>query len=209
MKKNKNPLSIKIIYWLTNIIYWLIIVVGGGVLVFNVLVYTSFFGNDLQLHAHLPVKANVLEEGTLRLNSTTHKIALVNASSQVHLINTPISVARKYGTVLLIAFMFLFYLFFTFRKFIVNVHKDIIFEDVNVDLLRHLAYGLLAFWFFAILYSRLAYAYIKNAIDFQHVEITEEYRNFAGLLMLALFVWVLSHIFQRGVKLQEDKDLTV
>lgn len=209
MKKNKNPLSIKLIYWVTNIIYGLIIVIGGGVLVFNVLVYTSFFGDNLQLHVQFPVKINVLEEGSLQINNTLIKVEMVEATSKIHFKNTPLFVARLYGSAMLMAFLFLLFLFHTFRKFIKNVYNGHIFEYDNVELLRYLAYGLLAFWLFAIIYSRLAYGYLGGRLRFEHVEVLEDYRNFAGLLLLALFTWVLSHIFNRGVTLREDQELTV
>lgn len=207
--KNKIPLSIRVIYWITNFIFGLIILVGAGVFLFNILIYTPFFGDSLQLHAQLPVKVNILGTGTLTKGNSTHKVELVEATSKIHFINTPSFIARKYGSVMLIAVLFFFYLFFTFRKFIVNVYRDKIFEYSNVELLRNIAYGLFAFWLFAIIYSRVAYAYIKSSLVFQQVEILEEYRNFAGILLMALFMWVLSHIFMRGVKLKEEQELTI
>lgn len=209
MEKHKNPLSIKVIYWVTNIIFGLIILLGGGVLIFNIMVYTSFFGDSLQLHAQFPVLINVLEEGSLVINNTEVKVEMVEATSKIHFKNTPLFIARRFGTVMLIATLFIFYLFFVFRKIIVNVYRNHIFEYDNVELLRYLAYGLLAFWLFAIIYSRLAYAYLGRSLQFEHIEVVEDYKNFAGLLLLALFMWVLSHIFKQGVALQEEKDLTV
>jgi len=209
MKNFKTPLSIKIIYWLTNIIFGLIILVGMGVITFNVLLYTSFFGDDLQLHVQLPVKVNILEKGNLYLNQTNIKVELVEATSKIHFFNTPLFIARKFGSALLMAFGFIFYLFFMFRKFILNVKRNKVFESLNIELLRNIAYGLLALWIFSIIYSRLVYQYIASSLEFQHVEILQDYPNFAGLLMLALFIWVLSHVFITGVKLQADQDLTV
>lgn len=207
--KKKKPLSIRTIYWITQIIFWMIAVIGAATVVFNVLVYTPFFGDDLQLHAQLPVKVNFLEKGILSKGNCEHQVELVESTGKIHFINTPMFIARPYGTVMLIAILFIFYLFFTFRKFIINVYKDKIFEYSNVELLRQLAYGLLAFWIFAIIYSRLAYRFIKHRLEFQQIEIMEDYRNFAGILLLALFTWVLSHIFSRGVKLKEEQELTI
>ena len=209
MKQSKTPLSINIIYWLTNLVFGLIILIGLAVLVFNVLVYTHFFGDDLQLHVQLPVKVNFLEKGTLYLNNTCVKVELVEASSKIHFFNTPLFIARKFGTAFLMAFGFIFYLFFTFWKFIGNVKKNRIFESSNIELLRNIAYGLFAFWGFCIVYSRVVYHFIASSLTIPNVEVLEDYRNFAGILMLALFTWVLSHIFLVGVKMKEEQDLTV
>lgn len=182
---------------------------GGAALIFNIFLYTSFFGDDLQLHVQFPVKVNILEQGSLVINKTTVAVELVEATSKIHFINTPLFIARKFGTAMLIAFLFLFYLFFNFRKFIVNVRNSRIFDYSNVEVLRNIAYGLLGFWFMSIIYGRLVYAYIGTHMNFQHVEVVEDYQNFAGILMAALFTYVLSHIFKRGVELQDEHDLTV
>lgn len=209
MKNIKTPRSIKILYWLTNFVYGLILLVGLGVIAFNILVYTSFFGDNLQMHMQFPVKVNFLEKGDLYLNNTNIKVEFVEATSQIHIINTPLFIARKYGSAMLIAFLFLGYIFYLFQKFMKNVKNNIIFESDNIMLLRNIAYGLLGLWLYAIIYSRAAYGYIANSIDFEHVEILEDYRKFPGLLLLALFIWVISHVFLVGVKLKEEQDLTI
>lgn len=56
---------------------------------------------------------------------------------------------------------------------------------------------------------RIKYQTIAKHIEFKYVEIVEDFPNFAGLLMAALFIWVLSHIFMTGVKLQDEQNLTV
>lgn len=207
--KKKNPLSIRLIYWITQIIFGLVILVSAAVLVFNVLLYFPFFGEGLQIHANMPVEVNILETGYLEYKNQIHKAELVNATSQIHLINTPAPIARLLGTAMLIAFLISFYIFFTFRKFIVNVYKEIIFDEANVYHLRNIAYGLLGLWIYALIYSRWFYGYIVSNLSFEQVEISDEYRKFAGILMLALFTWVLSHIFSRGVKLKEEQELTI
>lgn len=207
--KKKNPLSIRLIYWITQIIFGLVILVSAAVLVINVLLYFPFFGEGLQIHANMPVEVNILETGYLEYKNQIHKAELVNATSQIHLINTPAPIARLLGTAMLIAFLISFYIFFTFRKFIVNVYKEIIFDEANVYHLRNIAYGLLGLWIYALIYSRWFYGYIVSNLSFEQVEISDEYRKFAGILMLALFTWVLSHIFSRGVKLKEEQELTI
>ena len=69
-KKKKSPLSIRIIYWLTTIVFGLFIALSIAVIVFNVLLYTDFFGNNLQLHTRMPVEASFMEIGNLNLNNT-------------------------------------------------------------------------------------------------------------------------------------------
>lgn len=209
MKKTKSPLSIRVIYWIANIILGLLFLVGLAVVAFNVLLFTSFFGDDLQLHVQLPIKVNFLEQGDLFIRNTAIKVELVNATSQIHFFNTPLFIARIFGSAMLIAYGFITYLVFTFRQFVTNVKNNKLFESSNIELLRNIAYGLLIFWIFSIVYSRFVYHYIAKSMVFQQVEVTGDYSNFPGLLLLALFMWVLSHIFLVGVRLREEHDLTI
>ncbi|MEA3443187.1 MAG: DUF2975 domain-containing protein, partial [Bacteroidota bacterium] len=95
------------------------------------------------------------------------------------------------------------------RKFITNVKHNKIFEIANIRLLQNLAYAIFALWIFTIIYMRIMFYSIASNVEFEHIEILEEFPNFAGIPMLALFIWVLSHVFITGVKLQEEQNLTV
>ena len=46
-------------------------------------------------------------------------------------------------------------------------------------------------------------------IKIEGVQITHQVDQHAGVLLVALFIWVLAHIFMTGLKLQEEKDLTI
>ena len=209
MKTSKTPLSIKVIYWITQIIFGLLLIVGGGVIVFNIMLFTDFFGNDLQLHVQFPVKVNILEEGNLFLSGQNIKIELVEGITKIHFFNTPMFLARWFGSAMLIAMGIIIYLIFTFRKFIINVKQHTIFVIDNIQYLKNIAYGLFTLWLFAIVYMRIIYSVIGSRVEFNYVEIIQDYPKFSGLLLLSLFIWVLSHIFMTGLRLQEEKDLTV
>ena len=209
MSIQKTPLSITIIYWMTNIIFGLIALVGLAVIVFNILLYTDFFGNDLQLHTRLPVKMNILETGNLYLFNQNIQVELVDATSQIHFFNTPLFIARWFGTAMLMVGAIFFYLMFTFRKFIANVKAFRIFDIQNIQLLKNIAYALLLLWIFSIIYMRIMASIIVRNLEFKHVEFIEDYPNFGGLLLLSLFIWVLSHVLITGARLKEEQDLTI
>lgn len=209
MRTSKTPLSIKIIYWLTQIIFGLFLLVSAAIVIFNIMLFTDFFGNDLQLHTRFPVKVNILEVGNLYLNNTNIKVELVEGVTQIHFFNTPMILARWTGTALLMVTLVALYAIFSFRKFIVNVKNQLIFLEENIQHLKNIAYAILILWIFTIIYMRIMYQSIAKHVEFEHVEILNDFPNFAGLLMAALFIWVLSHIFMTGVKLQDEQNLTV
>ncbi len=209
MKNQKNHLSINIIYWSTQIIFWVVALLSLLFVVFNVLLHTNFFGNDLQLHINFPTKINVLETGFLYLNNTNIKIEFVEASSKIHFFNTPLFLAQYIGVAMLAVIGVAFYMTYVFRKFVTNVRLKKIFEITNIRLLQNLAYAIFSFWIFALIYARILYYYLSANLEMENVTISDDFPNYAGFPLLALFIWVLSHIFIHGVKLQEDKDLTI
>lgn len=209
MENRKTPLSFNIIYWLMNIITGLFVVVMLAVIAANILLYTDFFGNDLQLHVQLPGQVNFLETGILPMAGNDIKVELVEATARIHFFNTPVFIARKFGLVLLAVMIIGLIILWTFRQFVANVRKGDIFSIDNIYRLQRISYALVAFWFLMIIYPRISYYFISARLQFENVEILSEFDNYPGILLAALFIWVLSHIFIRGVKLQEEQDLTV
>lgn len=209
MKIIKPPLSLSIIYWFTNIVFGLLLIVTIAAIIFNVLLHTEFFGNDMQLHTSFPAKIDILEKGVLYLNDREIEVEFVEATTRIHFLNTPDFITKKVGIALLIILSFILYLTWEFRKFVVNVKHGSVFTLNNILSLKKIAYGLVAMWLFTVVYMRLAYYYLANNITFEQVVITDDIPNFAGFLMLALFVWVLAHIFMTGLKMKKEQDLTI
>ena len=209
MKIINPPFSISIIYWFTQVIFFLLISVGVGALLFNILLYTDYFGDDMQLHTYLPAKVDFLEKGDLFLNGQHVSVELVEASTRIHFFNTPDFITKRIGVVLLVVVGMIIYLVFEFRKFISHVKKGIIFSQNNIFSLKKIAYGLVALWLFSNVYFRIANYYIAANLNFKQVRITNEIPYYTGILFLALFIWVLAHIFITGLKIKEEQDLTV
>lgn len=209
METKKAPLSIRVIYWFTNIALGILSIVFLASLVFNVLLYTNFFGDNMQLHTQLPVKVNFLETGNLHLNNQNIKVELVEATTKIHYFNTPSFITKKAGAAIIIVLLFTGFLFWTFRLFIKNVKEGNVFNIRNISLLKRIAYGLVGFWLFTAIYMQLAYHYIAKNLAFENIHITNEIPDYSSMLMFALFIWVLAHIFSTGLKLQQEKDLTI
>lgn len=209
METKRAPLSIRIIYWFSSIVFGLLALVLLVAMVFNILLYTDFFGNDMQLHTNLPVKVDFLEIGNLHLNNQDIKVELVEATTRIHFFNTPAFITRKVGLAILFVVLMAGYLTWTFRRFIKNVKNGETFNIKNIALLKSLSYGLIGFWLFTVIYMRIVYYYIAKRLEFENLLITDDIPNYSGILFIALFIWVLAHIFITGLKLQQEKDLTI
>lgn len=209
MEKYKAPLSFKVIHILTEIIFWLFSFATLAVLVFAILVYAGVFREGMQLHVNLPVAFNTEEVGYIVNNDIPTKVQLVEAYGKVHFIDTPINIARLYMLPMLIVGSLMFAMMVIFRKFIRNVRKGIIFEIKNIKLLRILAIGLLTFWTLWRTYDWLTGMILEKRLNFSTISISTATQGHNVLLISSLVLWVLSHIFIQGMKLQEESSLTI
>ena len=208
MVKLKVALSIRIIYWLTIIFQYLLGLIIVGSIAFNVLIFMDK-ANDLQLHTQFPVKVDFMEVGNLNIDNKDVKIQLVEATSKIHFIDTPKVIANKVAFSMLLVSLAFFYLLRIFKKFITNVKDGLTFNIENIQVLKKLAYGLVVFWLFTVIYMNIFYYYIGTRVEFQNIRISSDTDNYPSILIVALMIWVLAHIFIKGLELQEEKDLTI
>jgi len=209
METRKNSLSIRIIYWLTQISFWLFVAVFIGAFAFNIALQLELLGDKMQIHAGLMSEVKYTEKGSLYLFGQNQEVEFVEGTGKVHFINTNVVIAKWIGGLMLGIVSIFLYIFLMFKRFIGNVYRGDIFERFNIQMLQKMAYGLAGLWFFMIIYSRLFYYVVAKHIEFEHLEITGEMESYSYVLFIALFLWVLSHIFMTGVKLKDEQNLTV
>lgn len=209
MNKFKAPLSIKVIYILNEIVFWLFSLICVLALVFVILVSFGVFKEGMQLHVNLPVAFNTEEIGFLMVNNTPTNVQLVEAYGSIHLIDTPLYLSRAFMLPILIVLGTMFFLIYTFRRFIRNVRKGIIFEINNIKLLRILSLGMLGFWIFWKSYDWFVGFWMEKRLHFGTIDISNDTQGHVVLLISSLGLWVLSHIFISGMKLNEENSLTI
>lgn len=205
----KTPLSIRIIYILTSIVYYLTIIASSFGFIFAIGLLFGFWGDNLQLHTQMPFEANIVETGTAMYWGHEIQIELVEASGKFHFIDTPQIVAQTNAISMFIIFPLMFFIVFLFHRFIRNVSEGKIFDARNFYLLRKLSYILAGMWFFTVLYFQLLQRVVFREVKFDNIEFSTSGGWYSGLILAALFTWVLSHIFLKGLELQEENELTI
>ena len=207
--KKRKPLSIRIIYWFTQVVFWLFMLVLVLAIGLNVAFLTEMLGDNMQLHTVLPVEVSYTEKGSLDVFGQPQEVEFVEAIGKIHFINTNPDLAKWFGAAMLIIVIIGLYILVMFRRFIGNVYRGYIFEEFNIRMLKKMAYGLVAMWVFTIIYSPVYYYLIIRNVEFEHLEISSNFNTNGVILVIALLLWVLSHIFLTGVKLQKEQELTV
>ena len=210
METLKKPLSIKVIYWMTNITFWIYVAITILALFF-VATLLLFELENLQLHVSIPAHVNIVEKGTLDLDivGSLIDVELVEMTGKVHFINTPPEVGQVYSLfVFTIVLLFLF-IFLTFKRFIGNVYNGVYFDMKNISLLKRISYTLVIIWIFTVFYGYFQYFFLVINMNFDTIEFTSDVQTYPSILLVALLIWVLSHIFVKGCELKDENELTV
>ena len=209
MENKKTPMSFHVIYWIVTIMTGLFAFVCIAAIVFYVMLWTDFFGNDLQLHVDLPGQVNFYSAGTMPYAGGLIEVELVEATAKLHFINTPIPIARQFALIIIGVCAMFFYIMFTVQRVVATVRSGEVFTINNILRLQNISYVLVGLWFYTIIYRRVVYHYVSSRIEIENVEVVGDFNYYPWMLMIALFIWVLSHILIRGLKLREEQDLTI
>lgn len=209
METKQSYLSIKIIYWVTQITFW-IFVAGGAIMTFIGLgMLFNLINHDLHLHIGLPVAFDLAETGKLRLLSHSVDIRFMDAYGKITFSELPSLIGRVYGLFILGLVGITFFMFYTFRKFIMNVYHGIVFSRENFRLLRIIAYALLVFWVFIVIYSIAQNFIIAQHLHFDSLIYAGSMQFHMEVVVVALLLLMLSHIFMHGTELKEERELTI
>lgn len=205
----KAPLSIRILYWLTNIVFWLMILVATAIFVFNLVLLTDIFGEDVQLRVKMPVPIEVVEDGSVSLPNGELTVRIEEAYGNLYLVDTPIFVTRIVARILFVMIMLGLYMIWRFKQFIGNIKNGVVFETENINNLKQIAYGLLALWITIKIYMEVVYQTFVKYLDFDSIIIGHQRYEMNNTLLAALALWALAHILMKGVEMKKEQELTI
>ncbi len=213
MKAKHTPTSINLLYWLSNFSLVMLSIALFVVIVVSILAYTKpgSFDKDLSYTIPFPVNVKYISSGTLLLNNQEIKVELVDATARLEIHNPPPLINKIVIISLICTFLFSGLLIVLFRKFIKNVKAGQVFSVENINLLKYLSYGLVIVWVFQAIIIPIFHIYIviANQLEFKDQSISVNIFHNSSTLVIALVIWMLAHIFLHGVRLQQEKDLTI
>lgn len=205
----KAPLSIRIIHVLNVIAFWLMIVVAGAVFIFNVLTQFDAFDGHFQLRVALPVQFNVEETGTMPVLSEVQDVRIEEAIGKVHIMDTPKKFMVIVLRVLFVVVLLALFMTWKFKTFIENLKKGDVFIKGNIQNIKQIAYALLGLWFIEVLYTEIIYHSMMKFIEFNSLDFFNDSYHKPSTLLMALGLWVLADVFEKGRAIQEENKLTI
>lgn len=137
MERISQPLSIKIIYWLTNIVFWLFSIAGVVALFFAIGMILGFL-HDLDLNIDVPAEISILEKGVLNLDfySKAIEVELIKSYGTIKFSDTPLLIARFYAVFMIVMLSISFFILWEIRSFINNIYRGKYFDYSNINHLK-------------------------------------------------------------------------
>ncbi|MEA3478025.1 MAG: DUF2975 domain-containing protein [Bacteroidota bacterium] len=209
MENVKKPLSIKIIYWVTEVIFWLMTTVSAFMIIGCLIVIMGFKPPDLNLHVKAPFTFNLDGQGSIDTYKGDIPIKLVEQSGQLHFVDTQLFIARPVAGSIIVIMIIAFNLFWMLRNLMRNVYRGKYFDMKNIKYIKYIAYWILGLWLAMKIYFWIFYKLIEDHVCFDGITIQGQVQTHNYILLIALSIWTLSHIFKKGLDLEETQKLTV
>lgn len=209
METQNRHFSISIIYWVTQVVFWLFVaaaILGTGIalgILFNLI------GDDLNLRVGLPAAFDITQQGTLHVFNQDYAVTFGEAYGKIGFSEIPAVLGKTYAVFMIVVMGIFFFILNFFRKFTGNVYRGVIFETHNIMLLKKISYGLVIFWVVVLVYSVFQNFFIAHNLLFEGIELSGNMQFHLEIVFVAIFLWMLSHIFLYGTRLREDNELTI
>jgi len=205
----KSPISVRIIYVLSVIVFYLLIVATSVTFVANLLLEIEGVGDDFQLRIQLPVTFNVNETGTTQIYDKPNPVRIEEATGKLYIIDTPVQFTK-----LMLRFLFPvvalgLFMAWKFKLFITSIKKGVVFEFNNINNLKHISYALLILFVLTKVYEQVLYQTTVKYLNFNSIHIDNGVADRSDMLIVAMLLWVLAHVFMKGQELQEEHDQTI
>jgi len=209
MKTQKMSFSIRLIDGLTRFAFWFVGVITSLLVIFFIVNLLGITPSTLNVGFEVPTNFKVLEEGTYANNNTLLSIKITKASGSVIFEDAPRRFAIAVLLVVLPITLALMFMLWLFKGFTKNVRLGNTFEQANIRHLKTISYVIAGMWLYLQALIAVYNLYMVPKFSFSGVQFEYSHGSFGGMLLFALFVWVLSHIFEKGAEIEEEHRLTV
>ena len=187
----------------------MLIIVTSATFIANLLLQFNVIGDDFQLRIELPVTFNVKETGASQIYSESNPVRIEKASGKLYIIDTPVRFTKLMLRFLFPATALALFMAWKFKLFITNIKKGKVFEFNNINNLKHISYALLILFVLTKVYEQVVYHTAVKFMVFNSIEIEGGVEDKSDMLIAAMLLWVLAHVFIKGQELQEEHDQTI
>lgn len=202
-----TSISIKVLYWLTNIFFWMLIS-ALVLIIFSRVLHIWDIEFDFSSTIGVRLDNELAHVTSIHINDIETPVKVSKILGKVALKDLPGGYAWVLDVLFVINIVLFIYILNRVRAFFARVKNDSIFTYENVILLMHASYGLIIYG----LHDILTNFYMKWSYNFgseTHINIDMAKIFFNNGFVFGMLLLVLAQIFKRGVELQNEVELTV
>jgi hypothetical protein len=209
MTKQKSHFSIRLIDGLSRFFFWFLASVSALFFIFVVINILGLIPDSVTVGLDLPTKFKVLEEGTFAFDNSVSAITIKEATGTIMIENAPRPLTIMLSLCILPVLGALLYMLWLFKGFTKNVRLGNAFDPINIKHFKRIAYVIAGVWVYMQSMVFIYNLYAVPKFSFVGLEFSYAHGSFGGLLLFSLFIWVLSHILEKGAEIEEENRLTV
>ena len=209
MEKQKTPTSIKILYWLSNISFFIMSFITVVVLIANAIILFGNYTHEIQMRISMPVPIEVVETGVIHLDEGDLNVRIESAYGKLYFVNTPMHITKKVIKMLFFVMLIGWFITWKFRNFMRNIRNGFYFEVENINNLKHVSYGLVLLFVMSRAYVFILKNIMEKSLEFDSVIVGGDAFGTDAIIYVALLLWVIAHIFVKGIELKQEQELTI
>lgn len=209
MKETKTPLSIKLIYWLTNFAFWMMTAIVIIILIANIMYVTVGYDHNLPVQISMPIPVDVNEIGTVNIGEDVFNVQIVDAYGKMKFIDAPSIIMRWFVHVVLLTGLMGWFVIWRLKEFTYNIRNGKIFDLVNINKLKQVAYGLLALYITSRIYMGVLSIQFQNNLEMSSISLGSKLYDTDSIIIASVVLWALAHIFMKGVEMKQEQELTI
>lgn len=207
--KEKEKWSIVLIHRLSQLMLGITVIGIVLNLVLLVVVNFSFLPSGLDLNVSLPAVIELEELGVYHSNKGPIDVIAKEMDGSIQILNAPKATVNIMSGFLMLVLILAFFSVRWFERMMKNVRHWKFFDPVNGKYLKKISKSLLGLWALVEFGYLFVFSFIMGRFEFDGLTVKYGFEVSFELLAVALFVWVLSQIFEEGAAMKEEQNLTV
>jgi hypothetical protein len=204
----KESLSLKILYWLASLFYFMII---GGLILFFLTRILSIWDIYFDFASTIGVRLDksLVESTEIKLSEELPPIKISRTSGIIDLADLRpwfAQIINWLGIFMITAFI---YVLNRLRMFVRNIKNDKIFDLLNIKYLTQAAYALFVYGFFNDIVMRSILTWYFRGYDEIKFSLGMDEIFFNNGFVFGMILIVIAAIFKRGILLKNEAELTI
>lgn len=209
--EKRSKWGMNLIHRLSQILFGLVLF--AALLDAGLMVYLGFAAENGAVpdtvKISVPAKVELNEMATYHSKGEAVNMEVVSVDGSLLVAGAPRGMIFLLGGFVLLILLAAAVALLEFVKMMGRLKADNYFEARNVKALRHVAQWMAGIWLLVEVGQMIIFSTVTSRIEFENLTVRSDHEMSFQLLFVALFVWVLGYIFEEGLRIKHEQELTI